>query len=97
MRSIVKHNASLARSVVEMGGLDLILGCMEEFDAAVKEAAAFVLGYIARQDLTLALAVVGSGKFINILLPRSTSSTAATMLFVSFRHAFSISSPFPSK
>lgn len=44
-----------------MGGLDLILACMEEFDSGVKEAAAFVLGYIARQDLTLALAVVGSG------------------------------------
>jgi len=61
LRSIVKHNAALARSVVEMGGLEFIVGCMEEFDASLKEAAAFVLGYIARQDSALALAVVGSG------------------------------------
>lgn len=62
LRSIVKHNAALARSVVEMGGLEFILGCLEETDAYVKEAAAFVLGYIARQDLTMAYAVINSGK-----------------------------------
>lgn len=93
----MKHNAALARSVVEMGGLELILGCMEEFDSGVKEAAAFVLGYIARQDTTLALAVVASGKLshsrcTHIVPKRTDENSHASMrldhaLLLLYHHA----------
>jgi len=61
LRAIVKQSPDLARNVIEVGGLDFVVGSMEEFDAGVKEAAAFVLGGTAKHNLALATEVIGSG------------------------------------
>ena len=38
--------------------MDALVGCLEEFDPSVKEAAAWALGYIARHNAELSQAVV---------------------------------------
>ena len=45
------------QAVVESGALDALVGCLEEFDPGVKEAAAWALGYIARHNGELAQTV----------------------------------------
>ena len=58
---MVKHNADLARNVIDIGGLDQIVSSLEDFDPGVKEAAAWVCGYIARHDLNSAYSIIGAG------------------------------------
>jgi HEAT repeat protein len=41
--------------------LAALVGCLEEFDPGVKEAAAWALGYIARHNGELSQAVVDAG------------------------------------
>lgn len=38
---------------MDCGALDALVICLEEFDPGVKEAAAWALGYIARQNAGL--------------------------------------------
>jgi len=45
-----------------MGGLNLAVVSLEEFDTAVKEAAMFVVGYIARHNSSLALETISAGE-----------------------------------
>ena len=71
---MAKHSPELAQSVVDSGALNALVGCLEEFDPGVKEAAAWAVGYIARHSggmisdsgwnadiLDLAQAVVDAG------------------------------------
>ena len=44
---MAKHSPELAKSVVESGALEPLVACLEEFDPAVKEGAAWAIGYIA--------------------------------------------------
>lgn len=50
LRAVARHSPELARAVIDCGGLDALVICLEEFDAGVKEAAAWALGYIARHS-----------------------------------------------
>ncbi len=50
LRTVAKHSPQLAQAVVDSGALDALVACLEEFDPAVKEAAAWALGYIARHN-----------------------------------------------
>ena len=52
---------ALPQAVVDSGALDALVGCLEEFDPGVKEAAAWALGYIARHNGELAQTVVDAG------------------------------------
>ena len=47
LRAVAKHSPELAKSVVESGALEPLVACLEEFDPAVKEGAAWAIGYIA--------------------------------------------------
>ena len=55
--------------MVDSGALNALVGCLEEFDPGVKEAASWAVGYIARHNggimvfviLDLAQAVVDAG------------------------------------
>lgn len=64
LRAIAKHSPELALIVVDNGGLETIVQCLEDFDPEVKEAAAWALGYIARHDKNLAQTAVDAGKII---------------------------------
>lgn len=64
LRAIAKHSTELALIVVQNGGLQTIVECLEDFDPGVKEAAAWALGYVARQDKSLAQSAVNAGKII---------------------------------
>merc|ERR1712014_448575 len=55
------HSPTLAHNVVASGALDALVGCLEEFDPSVKEAASWALGYIARHTKELAQMVVDAG------------------------------------
>ena len=55
------RTAPLPQAVVDSGALDALVGCLEEFDPGVKEAAAWALGYIARHNGELAQTVVDAG------------------------------------
>ncbi len=50
LRAVAKHSPQLAQCVVDCGALNALVCCLEEFDAGVKEAAAWALGYIARHS-----------------------------------------------
>ena len=47
---MAKHSPALAHAVVDSGAVEALVGCLEEFDPGVKEAAAWALGYIARHN-----------------------------------------------
>ena len=47
---MAKHSPELACAVVECGGLNALVICLEDFDPGVKEAAAWAIGYIARHN-----------------------------------------------
>jgi hypothetical protein len=49
------------QAVIDCGGMDFVISALEEFDAGVKEGAAFVLGFTARHNLALAMEVIGAG------------------------------------
>ncbi|KAJ8917374.1 hypothetical protein NQ315_002398 [Exocentrus adspersus] len=61
LRSICKHNVDCANAVIAAGGLQTFIVCLEDFEAGIKEAAAWGVGYIARQDIQLAQACVDAG------------------------------------
>lgn len=71
LRAIAKHSTELALIVVQNGGLQTIVECLEDFDPGVKEAAAWALGYIARHDKNLAQSAVNAGKNYVYRCPRS--------------------------
>jgi hypothetical protein len=50
LRTVAKHDAELAKAVVDSGALHALVACLEEFDPGVKESAAWALGYIARHN-----------------------------------------------
>jgi len=50
LRSVAKHSACLATCVVNVGALDALVCCLEDFDPGVKEAAAWAIGYVARHN-----------------------------------------------
>lgn len=50
LRAVAKHSPELAQSVVDSGALNALVGCLEEFDPGVKEAASWAVGYIARHN-----------------------------------------------
>lgn len=62
LKAVAKHSPALAKTVVETAGsLDALVGCLSEFEPAVKESAAWALGYIARHNTELAQHVVDAG------------------------------------
>ncbi|KAH1011210.1 hypothetical protein HUJ04_000627, partial [Dendroctonus ponderosae] len=61
LRSICKHNEKTAQSVVKNGGLQTLVYCLEDFEPAVKESAAWGIGYIARHSQKLAQECVNAG------------------------------------
>ncbi|XP_063985632.1 sperm-associated antigen 6-like [Diachasmimorpha longicaudata] len=61
LRAISKHSVGMAKAVVDSGGLGTIIVCLDDFDAGVKEAAAWATGYIARHDKNLAETVTDAG------------------------------------
>lgn len=50
LRAVSKHSPQLSQAVVGCGGVDALVTCLEQFDSAVKEGAAWALGCIARHD-----------------------------------------------
>ena len=48
------HSALLAKEVLKSGSLEPLVGCLEEFDTRVKEAASWALGFIAKYSTELA-------------------------------------------
>lgn len=50
VKSIAKHNAELALSVVDSGAVKSLVHCLEEFDPAVKESACAALSFIVRHN-----------------------------------------------
>jgi 3-methyladenine DNA glycosylase AlkD len=50
LRAVARHTPELAKAVVSSGALEALVGCLEDFDPGVKEAAAWALGYIARHN-----------------------------------------------
>jgi hypothetical protein len=54
LRSVAKHSAQLAKSVVNSGALDALVDCLEEFDPSVKESASLALSCIAKHNHELA-------------------------------------------
>ena len=61
LQEVAKHSGALAQAVVDAGALEGLALCLEEFDPAVKEAAAGALGDVARHAAPLAQAVVDAG------------------------------------
>ena len=62
LRAVAKHSVELARTVIESGGLNALVLCLEEFDPNVKESAAWAIGYVARHSPELAQSVVDAGQ-----------------------------------
>ncbi|CAG9770782.1 unnamed protein product [Ceutorhynchus assimilis] len=60
IRSICKHNATMAE-IVAKNGLPTLVFCLEDFEPTVKESAAWGIGYIARHDKKLAQDCVNVG------------------------------------
>ena len=54
LRAVTKHGAELAGAVAACGALTGLAACLEEFDAGVKEEAAWTLGYVACHSPALA-------------------------------------------
>jgi hypothetical protein len=54
LRSISKYSAHICQSIVDQGGVELLIPVLLEFDPAVKEIAAGTLGNIARHNPQLA-------------------------------------------
>lgn len=50
LRAVSKHSPQLSQAVVDCGGVDALVTCLEQFDSGVKEGAAWALGCIARHD-----------------------------------------------
>ncbi|XP_018575785.1 sperm-associated antigen 6-like [Anoplophora glabripennis] len=61
LRSICKHNVDCANAVIAAGGLQAFIACLEDFEASIKEAAAWGIGYIARQNRSLAQTCADAG------------------------------------
>ena len=53
-----KHSATLAEEVVKIEVLEPFVGCLDEFDTWVKEAAAWALGFNAKHNPELAHKVI---------------------------------------
>ena len=67
---------ALWQAVVDSGALDALVGCLEEFDPGVKEAAAWALGYIARHNGELAQTVVDAGAVPLLVQPKGCEQPA---------------------
>lgn len=61
LRSIAKHNEDLAQTIVNYGGLEAMILCMEDFDYNVKISAVWAVGYVARHSKVLAQATIDAG------------------------------------
>jgi len=61
IRNVVRHSSDLARSVIDIGGLDQIVASLADFDPGVKEAAGWVCGSIAKHDMDSAHSIIGAG------------------------------------
>uniref|UniRef100_A0A3Q2Q8Y8 Sperm associated antigen 6 n=1 Tax=Fundulus heteroclitus TaxID=8078 RepID=A0A3Q2Q8Y8_FUNHE len=61
LRAVAKHSPELSGAVVDCGGVDALVLCLEEFDPEVKEAAAWALGCIARHNASLSHSVLEAG------------------------------------
>nr|CAH7723586.1 unnamed protein product [Callosobruchus chinensis] len=61
LRSICKHSDRNTLAVINAGGLQAMINCLEDFEVTVKEAAAWGIGYIARHNRALAKACVDAG------------------------------------
>ena len=73
---------ALWQAVVDSGALDALVGCLEEFDPGVKEAAAWALGYIARHNGELAQTVVDAGAVpLLVLCVQERSWSSSVSLF----------------
>lgn len=53
LRSVAKHNAKLAQSVVDANAVEPLLKCMDDFDPNVKENAAWVLNHIVTHNQSM--------------------------------------------
>ena len=68
--------------MVDSGALAALVGCLEEFDPGVKEAAAWALGYIARHNGELAQTVVDAGAVpLLVLCVQERSWSSSVSLF----------------
>ncbi|KAL1502423.1 hypothetical protein ABEB36_007564 [Hypothenemus hampei] len=61
LRSLCKHNEKMAQAVIKNGALQTFFCCLEDFEPAVKEAAAWGVGYLARHNKNLAEECVNAG------------------------------------
>lgn len=61
IRAIARHSEQLAHKVVDAGVLPCLVHCLEEFDPAVKESAAWAIGQISRHSVDLAQSCVDVG------------------------------------
>ncbi len=50
LRSIAKHNETLAGCIVASDGVENLLSLLNVYDSSVKEAGAWVLDYICRHN-----------------------------------------------
>ena len=63
----------MAQVVVQSGGLEAMVVCLEDFDPGVKEAAAWALGYVGRHNRSMAQNVVDAGLSLFTTVPFSHS------------------------
>lgn len=68
LRAIAKHSVELSAVVLNVGGLEAIIICLEDFDSTVKLSAVAATSAIARHSRTLAQATIDSGALPLLLL-----------------------------
>jgi hypothetical protein len=64
IRGLCKHVEGMALHVVDVGALDAVVACLEDFDPGVKEAAALAVSTISSHNFQLAQACALAGRNI---------------------------------
>lgn len=80
LRSVAKHSPELAQYVVEAGALECLVECLEDFDGAVKESAAWALGYIATHTEGAHTTTITTTPTASLLNSHIVAATAMALL-----------------
>lgn len=73
LKGIAKHSENMACVVVNQGGLDAALTCLEDFDVGVKESGAWVIASIARHSEKMASKIAALGNIILNIISSNSS------------------------
>ena len=67
IKSVSRQSEGLSKQVVESGGLEAIVTCLEDFDPGVKESAAFAVAAISSHTANLAQGCALAGQTLSIV------------------------------